>query len=362
MRLFQISGLMPAYRARLDRLAQGAQGFAGRLDRFLQDRFAASHILAPVLDRAPEAFFTNADDEVLQRAWAAENGLKPDTPPADILLAQIEHHRTEVVYNLAPVLYDSAFVRRLPGSVRKAIAWRAAPVGSADYSAYDYVLGNFPSLIEGFRRAGVRAAWFAPAHDPEMDAYAARRDRPVDIAFVGSYTRGHRRRAAMIEAIAALSGRYRVALHLDATSRFLRLAESPLGLVGPLAKYRRPAPVRRAAQGPVFGRDLYAVMGAARIVVNGAGDIGGTDRGNMRCWEAMGCGALHLTDAGDYPEGMVDGQTMVTYRSPEDAVAQIERLLAPGAPTEAIARAGHQAIRTRYSKARQWADFNDLCN
>lgn len=361
MRLFQISCLMPAYRARLDRLAQGASGFGARLDCFLHDRYIASHILAPVLDRAPEAFFTNADDEVLQRAWAVENGLKPDTPLVDILLAQIEHHRTEVVYNLAPVHYDSAFVRRLPGSVRKAIAWRGAAPGTADYSAYDLVVCNFPSLIDGFRRAGVRSAWFAPAHDPEMDAYADRRDRPVDIAFVGSYTRGHLRRAAIVEAISSLSGRYRVALHLDATSRFLRLAESPLGLVGPLARYRRPAAVRRAAQGPIFGRDLYDLMGSARIVVNGAGDLGGTDRGNMRCWEAMGAGALHLTDAGTYPEGMVDGQTMVTYRSPEDAVAQIERLLAPGAPTEAIARAGHQAIRTRYSKARQWADFNDLC-
>jgi Glycosyl transferases group 1 len=361
MRLFQNFGLIPAYRARHAQRLAGLSSFAAQIDSLVDDRFCAVHILKPVLDRAPEAFFSSGDDELTQRQWAAENGLKPDATLEDILLAQIEHHRTEVFYNLDPVRYPSAFVRRLPGSVRKSIAWRAALSGSADFSAYDLVVCNFPSLLADYKRLGWKTAWFFPGHDPAMDAYAERRDRPVDIAFVGSYTRVHRRRAALIEAIAGLSDRYRVALHLDANSRFLRLAESPLGLVGPLAKYRRPGPVRRIAQPPIFGRDLYDCMGAARIVINGAADLGGLDRGNMRCWEAMGPGALLLTDEGNYPEGMVNGETMVTYRSAEDAVAQIERLLAPGSPAEAISLAGHQFMRRRYSKERQWADFMDLC-
>lgn len=53
MRLFQNSGLYPAYLTRLNRLAAGATTFAQRRQAFLSDRFGASHFLKPVVDHAP---------------------------------------------------------------------------------------------------------------------------------------------------------------------------------------------------------------------------------------------------------------------------------------------------------------------
>jgi spore maturation protein CgeB len=47
----------------------------------------------------------------------------------------------------------------------------------------------------------------------------------------------------------------------------------------------------------------------------------------MRCFEALGSGSLLLSDEGNYPEGMRDGQTIATYSSPDHAVRQIRRLL-----------------------------------
>jgi hypothetical protein len=362
MRIFQNSGVMPAYRPRLRQLTAGASGFNDRLDIFLHDRFGAMHFLLPVHQRQPDAFFTNGDDEDLQRAWAREKGLKSETPLEDILLAQIEEHRTEVFYNNDPVRYPSAFVRRLPGSVRRKIAWRAAPSGTADFTAYDMMVCNFPSIMEGYRKAGMRAEWFAPAHDPELDAYAANSDRPVDVAFIGTYSRHHSRRAAVIEAVAALGNRYRVALHLDGGSRFQRLADSPLGLIGPLRKHRRPDDVRAASQGPVFGRDLYKTLSSAKIIVNGAIDMAGQDRGNMRCWEAMGAGALLLTDAGVYPEGMVDGKTIITYGSLAEALARLVKLLGDAPAMYETARQGNAMLKSRYSSEAQYSAFLDLCS
>jgi hypothetical protein len=46
------------------------------------------------------------------------------------------------------------------------------------------------------------------------------------------------------------------------------------------------------------------LIGSSKIVRSGAIDMAGADRGNMRCFEAMGCGALLLSDEGNYPEGM----------------------------------------------------------
>src|ERR1700730_13344335 len=103
MRLFQNSGLYRSYLRRLNQLASGAHGFDERRQIFLADRFGALHFLQPVLNGDPDAFFTNGDDEILQRQWARENGMRADTSLEDILLAQIEQHRAEVFYNLDPV-------------------------------------------------------------------------------------------------------------------------------------------------------------------------------------------------------------------------------------------------------------------
>src|SRR5437773_4297073 len=75
MRLFQNSGLSPSYLRRLNRLAINEPTFAGRLRTFLGDRFGASHLLKPVLEGESAAFFTNGDDELMQRIWASEHGL-----------------------------------------------------------------------------------------------------------------------------------------------------------------------------------------------------------------------------------------------------------------------------------------------
>src|SRR5262249_13527099 len=129
MRLFQNSSLYPSYLARRDRRALEALGFVEQRPIFLDNRFGAMHFLQPILNGDADAFFTNGDDDILQRQWALENGMRAGASLEDILLAQIEQHRAEVFYNLDPVRYPGAFVRKLPGCIKKAFCWRAAPSG-----------------------------------------------------------------------------------------------------------------------------------------------------------------------------------------------------------------------------------------
>lgn len=361
MRVFQNSGIYRAYFKRLRKLRESRHGFGAWTQAFLDDRFGAAHFLQPVLSGDPAAFFTNGDDEAAQRLWASEQGLASGTSLEDILLAQIEHHRTEVFYNLDPLRYGSDFVRKLPGCVRRSLAWRAAPSPGADFAAYDLMLCNFPTILESYRERGWRCAYFAPAHDPVMDSYAANIYRPVDVLFVGGYTRHHKRRAELLEAVAALTNQYNIRLHLD-SSRLTRLAESPIGRLLPLKKHRRPAKIRAIAEGGIFGLNFYEALSQAKIVLNGAIDMAGNDRGNMRCFEAMGCGAALLSDEGNYPEGMVSGSTMLTWKTPTHAVQQIHTLLRDGSIRPRLAQAGHEMLLDNYSKSHQWQKFVRLAS
>jgi spore maturation protein CgeB len=111
---------------------------------------------------------------------------------------------------------------------------------------------------------------------------------------------------------------------------------------------------------PRFGREYYELLSAAKIVLNGAIDMSGADRGNMRCFEALGSGSLLLSDQGVYPEGMTDRQTIVTYDSPEQAVEQVRILLESPEKRLRVAHAGHQMVSTCYSKEAQWKRFEEL--
>jgi hypothetical protein len=355
MRLFQNCGLMPRYVKRLDGLAPPEIAFDERRRVFLDDRFGALHLLKPVLDRDADAFLACGNDQAMQRQWAREHGMSGRASLEQILLAQIEHHRTEVFYNLDPMAHPSSFVRKLPRSVRKTLCWRAAPSGNADLSAYGAVLGNFPSILDSWRSKGCRAELFFPAIDPQMEGYG-HGDRPIDVLFVGGYSRHHSARAKILEQVAGLSTNWKVVYCLDA-SRLTVLAESALGRLLPLKKHRRPEAVSKIARPPIFGRDLYDLLGKSKIVLNGAIDMAGNDRGNMRCFEAMGCGALLMSDEGRYPEGMIAEETIVTYKTNDACLERLRGLLSEWNAAQRIASDGRSRISGLYTKERQWASF-----
>ncbi|MGO8083548.1 glycosyltransferase family protein [Rhizobium leguminosarum] len=359
MKLFQCFSYYPSYKSALHLLTRPSDSFENQKKAFLDDRFGAAHVLLPIDRKDPDAFFTNWDDERLQRAWARQNGIKPAATLESILLAQIEAHGTEVFYTIDPVRLNSTFLRKLPGTVKRTIAWRAAPGDAGIFANYDLIVGNFPAILQRMAKEGCRTAEFFPGHDPVMDEYAANHERKIDVLFVGGYSRHHKHRALVLEQVARLAKDRTVVMHLD-RSRLTVIAESPVGRLLNLSAHRRPKSLRAVSRPPIFGRKLYAALGAAKIVLNGAIDISGMERGNMRCFEALGCGSLLLSDAGIYPKGMLDGNTLVTYKTATEAVNRIEDLLGSHEHRLAIASRGNAMVRDVYAKEQQWAQFLTL--
>lgn len=358
MRIFQTASIRPEYKRRLRQLTPTEATFPQRMAIYHKDAYIAVHTLLPVLDGAPEAFYTIADDEIIQRRWANERGMPDRSSLESILLAQIEEHRAEVFYTLSTTAVSSDLARRMPACVKAKIGHHAAPHSGHDMSAY-LMVNNFPTILEYYRSLGIQTAYFAPSYDPAFDRLMSKNRRDIDILFVGTYSRWHKRRAKTLEEIAALSSKYNVVFSLT-RSKLNRLAETPLGLFGPLNSHRRPSAIRAITQAPTFGMAYNELLCRAKIIFNGATDIGGDDRGNMRCWEALGARALMVSDAGAYPEGMRDGVTMRTYQTPEEAVSVIESALSRPQETSDIAAAGHEMVRTLYSKERQWNAFQKI--
>lgn len=359
MRVFQNVFAYPTYLRRLDAILSESATFTRRSNYMVGDGFNGVHLLEPVINGENGAFWTCSTDQRLQRAWGREQGLASDMDLTDVLLAQIEDARAEVFYTQAAYRFGCKFHRRLPGTVRMRVGWHSPPAPLGDVRSFDLIVNNFPRSLENYAAQGVRTAYFTPSLDPVMAEYCDNADRPIDVAFVGGYSRHHRQRAVILQAVAELGDRYRVNFALD-PGKLTRLAESPLGWFPPLARHARPESIRRVSRPAVFGRAMYELFSRAKIVLNGAVDAAAQDRGNMRCFEAMGCGALLLSDAGDYPQGMQDQQTMRVYRNVQEAVNALEELLNETGQRLRIAENGLNLMRTVYSKSVQWRRFQAL--
>jgi len=359
MRIFQNIFAYPAYLYHLDKICGRDASFAERLRAMINDGMNGVHLLEPVIKGAPEALLTCNEDKTLQSTWARENGLPAETATDEVLLAQIEQARAEVFYTQASHKYGPDFLRRLPGCVRKRVCWYSPPAPVGDLSPYDLVVNNFPHSVSTLNAQGVRTAYFTPSFDPVMEDYCDNEDRPIDIAFVGGYSRHHRQRAAILEAIAELGEEFHVHFAL-APGRLTRLAETPAGWLPPLSKHARPKSVRKVSGLPAYGRAMYKLFSRAKIILNGAVDSAAGDRGNMRCFEAMGCGTMLLSDPGRYPQGMEDGRTMRIYQNAADAVRLIRELLADTEDLKRISSNGLSLMKENYSKSAQWQKFQEL--
>ena len=323
--------------------------------RLLEDR-PKGHVLIPPKNSGDEVILRNFRFDYAQRKWADERGMPKSTNSEAIALAQIEESGAEIFYNHNWQLMSKDFVARLPGCVRYKVAWHGAPSPNLFCNQYDLVLSNWPSLNKIYIEQGARRVeYFTPSHDHEAEKFHTD-NRDIDVLFVGSYSRSHNNRAKLLEQIAELDDELKLQIHLQ-NSKFTPLAETPLGLFGPLKQVRRGKKLRRIARDPVFGLDLYRLMGRSKIVVNMAINYGGSDRGNMRCFETLSCGAALVSDEGNYPSGFLESKNFISYKDNAEAIKSIRELVADEPRLQQLASEGLKMVNSTYSAVKQWNHF-----
>lgn len=363
MRVFQVGNIYPAH---LEHLKPRLAGWGTEVDTntVLLNDVPQAQLLSLCLSNDPNGRLCFPQYEEGLRHWASHKGLPADTMPEDILLAQIEDHRSEVFYSINATHHSERFIRRMPACVRLKIGWLGSRIVGRTLPLFDAIVSNFPTLNARHRAQGLNVHYLTPSYEPQTDRFIETvSERPIDIFFAGTYSRHHTKRARLIEAFSNLASDREtdVRLHL-LNSRYTFLSErTPLGWVEPFRALRRPHSVRRIARPPLFGADMFKQLCSTKVVINMAIDIAGRDRGNMRCFEAMSAGAMMISDGGDYPEGFVSGQTHLTYQTIEEAITLIETSIGDPAASMEIGQRGASMLRNCYSKDQQWSDFVSLC-
>jgi Glycosyl transferases group 1 len=295
----------------------------------------------------------------LQGRWAHEHGY-----PSDILAAQIEEFRPDVIF-----LQDLNI--QLPQSVKQLIAGQCScPLPpDTDIRKCDVIFTSLPGHIPQIEILNVRAVYnplafdpivfnrvlaasrgvsgmwdFIETADPEEQLMVPRLERIHDVVFVGGVgAPSHWKRG--METLEA------VARHIPTFKWWGYGAET----------LHRDSPLLPKYQGPAWGLDMYQIFLQSKIVLNRHGEVAEGYANNMRMFEATGCGALLLTETAANLFSLFDPGEVVPYDPDYGPVKLIQSFLRGDWDKNggAIAKAGQARTLRDHTYAQRMKTVSD---
>jgi spore maturation protein CgeB len=264
-----------------------------------------------------------------------------DIEAENILLAQIEEFRPDLVLNQDVFHVDARLMRRIKGIGSPIVIGQVGiePSRGEDWSVYDLMISQLPTSVQFFRALGVRSQVNHLAFEPAiLDALPAAPAADVDVSFVGSISLDHRQRIALLEAVAE---RYDLKLW----------GNRPQALPA-------SSPLHRCFQGEVWGADMYQVLRRSRITLNSHIDLAGREAGNMRLFEATGVGAFLLTDFKDNLDTLfAPDREVAVWRSIDESLKRIGHYLRDDDARATIARAGQARTMAQHTYRHRAAEI-----
>ncbi|MCK1303460.1 glycosyltransferase [Bradyrhizobium sp. 40] len=277
------------------------------------------------------------------RPLARKVGLSPrlDAQAEEILLAQIEGFKPDVVLNQDVFHIDARLARQIKGIGRPILIGQVGIVPSRgeDWSAYDLMISQLLRVVESFRSVGVRSEVVHLAFEPDiLDRLPPAPERSIDISFVGAVSADHQQRVAQLEAVA-----WKYDLKLYGSGLQNLPASSPL---------------HRCYQGEVWGVEMYQALRASRLTLNSHIDQAGREAGNARLFEATGAGTFLLTDFKDNLHTLFDiGSEVAAWHTADDCLTLIDRYLGNEDERCAIAAAGQARTVSTHTFRRRIEDI-----
>ena len=196
---------------------------------------------------------------------------------------------------------------------------------------YDLILSALPSIVDTARSWGLQSQWVPLGFDEKWKTVSPASSRPIDAIFVGSFTRLQKSTAPLLaEAAKLIPG-----LQIYGTAPQDVLQEWGL---------------EKFHKGPAWGKDMFALLGQSKLVLNRHGEVAGPYAVNMRMFESTGSGALLVTEnKSNLADLFEPGKEVLAYDSPRQAAELARDVLNDPQRLDRIAQAGQQRTLTSHT-------------
>lgn len=284
-----------------------------------------------------------ANDEILQRKWATENGLRVNNnwcisklqslpyiyrflgKPAwiqKITLAQIKKYKPDVIYIQDLSILNPETLQKAKKHCRLLVGQVACPLPpKKNLKCFDLIITSFPHYVELFKKMHIKSEYHKLAFEPRILTKIGKQKRIYPITFVGSFTPYHSKRTELLEKIAK---------------------NIPIHVWGQGIEFLSPlSPLRKNYHGQAWGLDMYKILAQSKIVINHHIEVADEYANNMRLYEATGMGAMLITDKKKNLNDLFKiDKEVIGYKNSNDLIKKIEYYIENDKEREKIAKVG----------------------
>lgn len=336
--------------------ALGGESYERQLNAILDDCFGwPPSVARRMAEQGHQTAVVIANAESLQRAWARENGCEfhPARWRHEIARLQVRRFSPDVLWLGSSPEYLGDFLDGTTRLAPRTFAWIAAPLPAGFRLRHlDGVLTSHDTLRRRFAEAGVNAQVVLPCFEPRILDALGEVERDVPLSFTGSLSWAHATRVEFMSQLAAHSP-------LQLWVARPRLLSRGWLEPGYLRLWLRGRSLAARSRPPVFGMEMYRVLARSQATVNVHIGLAAGLAGNMRMFEATGCGAALFTEAMPNLADLFEPETEVLpYTDAANLVKRVRELLGRPDRLHAIARAGQERTlrdHTTTARARQIA-------
>ncbi|MCO4322073.1 glycosyltransferase [Aliidiomarina quisquiliarum] len=288
-------------------------------DHLRQHGYYQSYILDPPVNTDDSTFFNIWDYRRVQNLWAKENNLPDDSSLRNIRLAQIESVQPDVIFDMSPFV-DTDFIKELIAIYGKDniryICWNSYIKEYAmTFPEYHGHTSLHRPFVNHWNLNGIPALELQPGIPNRWLKNSVGSERDIDILFYGQYLESiFQNRKKVIQGLLKrkLHGNDKIEVYLQVANKS---AEESLSDYLSLIK------------APVFAETLHEKLKRTKVVVNTYGDNNQHYKSNARVFEAIGHGALLVSERGTYPAGFVDGEDYISYNGLEELNEVLDEVL-----------------------------------
>ncbi len=282
-----------------------------------------------------------ANNEILQKQWAKEHGIKykrsyfQKIPKIryyfkknwieGILKAQIKSFKPDIIYVQTLSFLAPEFLEKIKKYTKLLVGQIACPLPQSDYlKPYDLILSSFPHYVKRFKNKGIKSEYFKIGFEKSILDKLKKTNKKHDAVFVGGISKHHNKIIKIFEYLVKNN------IAIDFWGYGLK-------------KLSSDSPIYNKHHGEAWALDMYNILYNAKISINRHIDAAENYANNMRLYESTGVGTMLITDLKDNLNELFEiGKEIETYSSKEELAEKIKYYLTHEKERKRIAQAGQQ--------------------
>lgn len=212
------------------------------------------------------------------------------------------------------------------------------------YEHFDHIFSAHPTIVSQIAKCGISSSYLPLAFDSKFAEMGSKpmHQRKIPVTFIGSFGRLQMNTGPLLKEISATNPALRI--YGNASQRQLR-------------KYS----LQNNYYGPIWGQEMYEILGNSKIVINRHGEIAGRFAVNMRMFEATGAGCLLITEAKENLSDLFQPESeVVTYNANHQAAELIKHYLSKPHEMEAISRCGRKRTLNEHTYELRVQEFLEV--